>query len=71
MAAIRNARARRTDMHPTQRPDTLPRLACAACAVMATAAIGLFTHALARNYDVAAAQQAMAQPVLVAHAQSR
>jgi hypothetical protein len=58
-------------MYPTPRSNALLRLTCAACAVIATTAIGLSIHGLSRHYDVTAAQQAAAQAVVVAQAPSR
>jgi len=58
-------------MTPTPRANPLLRLTCAAGAVITTAVIGLFIHALARNYDMAAEALASAQPVVVAQAHQR
>ena len=58
-------------MNPTQPCNPLQRVACAAGAAMATVAIGLSIHLLARSYDVATEAQAAAHPVVVAQVQPR
>ncbi|HSB21927.1 MAG TPA: hypothetical protein VLE94_02335 [Burkholderiaceae bacterium] len=58
-------------MTPTPRANPLLRLTCAAGAVITTAVIGLFIHALVHHYDMAAQASATAQPVVVAQAKPR
>jgi hypothetical protein len=51
--------------HP-QRTNTLPRLACAAAAMVTTTVIGVAIHALARSYEANGERLAAAQPTVVA-----
>jgi hypothetical protein len=58
-------------MNRTQRTDPLPRLACAAAAMVMTSVIGLWIHTLARGYETAPDRQAAAHPPVVALAVPR